>query len=147
MVLKFLGITKKSKYFLEADPLPPNGAEPNSKKAEPTTPESIKTKSAQPEPASAEVKSTPAQAVVAEPSTSVSKPEAKSKSSKTKSKAAPAPDVETAPMAKSVETTLAPQVSPVFAADNRLTNSTPRRRPGPSLDGFRTMARQVTPQK
>jgi hypothetical protein len=162
MVFKFLGLGgKKKEFFLEADPQAAD-AKPESKgvgqpevakaKAEAKPAAKLEAK-AKPEAKAAPVEAkSAAPAAPATPVAAVGQPEAAaSKKGKTSIKsrkkgkdAAPAaanvdptPKVDPTPVAK------APAAPATFAASNLLINSTSRRRPGPSLDKFKTMARDM----
>jgi hypothetical protein len=154
MVLKFLGLGKKSEYFLEAEPASPNGSEP------PAKPEAKEKEPAKPKEDVAEAKSTEAEkpeqvkAVVIEtvPESSPKAAEAEAPAAEAKSKKAKkvkasseSKTVEAVPEKKTVTPSItksAPQ-STNFATDHLMPSNTPRRRPGPSLDMFKEMARQV----
>ena len=153
MVLKFLGLGKKSEYFLEAEPASPNGSEPaakpEAKEKAPVKPEAKEV--AAPKPAEADQPKS-VEAVVIEtvpesaPKASES-PEAGAKSKKTKKQAkkTEAKGVEVTPVKETVTASITkpePQATN-FATDHLLPTNTPRRRPGPSLDMFKDMARQV----
>jgi len=145
MVLKFLGIGKKSEFFLEA---PPADSQPAAK-TDAATP-------AAPEPSHVDAKAVlaPVAEKISEATSKVS--EATSKAKKTlkevnvekkpkadkggseKNGAAP-----TAPAAP------APKPEPTLTnfATTLQVNNTPRRRPGPSLNMFKDMAKQVNSRK
>ncbi|NJO79304.1 MAG: hypothetical protein HC827_12790 [Cyanobacteria bacterium RM1_2_2] len=142
MVLKFLGKGKRSEYFLEAPPST-NGAEP------PKTSEAKAADAPAPLEAVGEAVASAKELVsngaaeVAEATKTKAKKFKKSKSAETKESASAAPSATvTAPIAP------APQPEPVnFATDHLMPANMPRRRPGPSLDTFRSMAKDVTPRK
>ncbi|MBF2072272.1 MAG: hypothetical protein IGS50_00695 [Synechococcales cyanobacterium C42_A2020_086] len=154
MVLKFLGLGKKSEYFLEAPPTETNGAQPPAQaEPAPATPEHIQMEApasapAQSEaPAVAPVEAAEAAATPTEtPTEAPAKPKAK-KLKKTKSAEAAAPATEAAPAPKAAPVAPQPEPAKTFATDFLLPSNTPRRRPGPSLDMFRTMAKDVKPRK
>lgn len=126
MVFKFLGLGKKSEFFLEAEP---QSTENGSKSPE--------TKSAKAEatPTHVETKEVPV-AKVAKPEATPTQPTAKSTKANKPAKETVAP----APVAK----TAAPKAEATnFATDYLIPNNTPRRRPGPSLDMYKDMARQM----
>ena len=164
MVLKFLGIGKKSGFFLEAPPADSQSAA----KANPAT-ESIKP--AAPEQTHVEVK-----AVLTPTVEQISKGISSETPSKVETKDILAPAVEQISKATSkVKKTLkevnaekkakadkggadkneakstAPAPKPEPTVTNFATtlqvNNTPRRRPGPSLDIFKDMAKQVNSRK
>jgi hypothetical protein len=154
MVFKFLGLGgKKKEFFLEADPQAAD-AKPESKGV--GQPEVAKAKAEAKPAAKPEAKAAPVEtkaAAPAAPVAAVGQPEAAAakttgktsiKSRKKGKDAAPAaakadptPRVDPIPAAK------APAAPVTFAASNLLINSTSRRRPGPSLDKFKTMARDI----
>lgn len=154
MVLKFLGLGKKSEYFLEAQPASPNGSEPPAKpeaKEEPAEPkkdvaEATSTEAEKPEEVKAVVvetvpESSPQAATANEAPTAEAKPKKAKKAQKPSEPKA----VEVVPEKKTVTASIAksaPQ-STNFATDHLMPSNTPRRRPGPSLDMFKEMARQV----
>ncbi|WP_416675071.1 hypothetical protein [Egbenema bharatensis] len=160
MVLKFLGLGKKSEYFLEAEPESPNGSKPAPQPAASETkaaPEPVEPESqAAQDVAAAQLTDaeTPdsVEAVVVE-TVPKSAPEAseagaepkKAKAKKTKVKKSETKAVEAEPVKETVTASIAqsaPQTKN-FATEHLLPNNTPRRRPGPSLDMFKEMARQV----
>lgn len=139
MVLKLLGLGKKSEYFLEAPPAN-NGAEP-AKAAEPT-PAPVKE-----EPPKA-VAEAPAQPEVV--ANAVEKPaEAAPKTKKMKATKSASPEAKPAPAPAAVKPAAKPAAPEVknFATDGLMPLSAPRRRPGPSLNPFKDMAKDVTPRK
>lgn len=147
MVLKFLGIGKKSEYFLEAEPLSSNGSEPAQKaedsaktEAEPAKPEPAPSPETPPSAATG----TPAPAASAK-ATATATEQSKNpfKSSKDKKAKQTAPKAEPAATAPTPETNSKPQTPATFATNHLMPGNTPRRRPGPSLDPFKDMARQV----
>jgi hypothetical protein len=152
MVFKFLGIGKKSKFVLEA---PPIGSEPADQAAEPTQAKVV----AAPEPSHTEAK-VAAPAVEKngkKPATSGKtlkevNAEKRAKAENVKAKADPKAakvDPKVDPKAVPEVAVPAPKVEPVltnFATTMQL-NSTPRRRPGPSLNVFKDMAKQVNTKK
>jgi hypothetical protein len=144
MVLKFLGIGKKSEFVLEAPPVDsPADSQPaaKAKPAEPAKPAA--------EPAHAEAIAAPAEKNGKKPGISGKtlkeakaekrakaekvQPDKKANAEKTEVKAAPP-----APKAEPVITNFATTLQP---------NVTPRRRPGPSMNMFKDMAKQVNPKK
>lgn len=141
MVLKFLK-GKKSEYFLEAPPST-NGAESD------TTPAPLKavsealapTKEILSSNGAAEATKAKTKTIKKSKSAEAKSAEAKSTEAKESAPAAPSPVV-----AKPVAS---PQPEPVtnFATDHLMPLNMPRRRPGPSLDTFRNMAKDVTPRK
>lgn len=143
MVLKFLGKGKKSEYFLEAPPST-NGAEPpkapEAKAADAPAP--LKAVSEALAPAKELVSNGAAEAV--EATKTQTKKIKKSKSTEAKESAPAAPAPAAVKPAASV-----PQPEPVknFATDHLMPPNMPRRRPGPSLDMYRNMAKDVTPKK
>lgn len=140
MVLKFLGIGKKSEFFLEA---PPADSQPAAK-TDAATP-------AAPEPSHVDAKAVlaPVAEKISEATSKVS--EATSKAKKTlkevnvekKAKAEKNGAAPTAPAAP------APKPEPTLTnfATTLQVNNTPRRRPGPSLNMFKDMAKQVNSRK
>jgi hypothetical protein len=153
MVLKFLGLGKKSEYFLEAEPLSTNGAEATpsagSAKAqsEPAKTESVKTEPAQDaeaesdKPQPVKLVETLAQTASAAVTNGSAPAEAKATKSKKTKKTKKEPAEASTPAPKGVSAPK-PAVS-TFATDHLLPTNTPRRRPGPSLDLFRNMAKDV----
>lgn len=149
MVFKFLGLQKKSEYFMEAEPAEKNGSQaPTETKS--THTESVKPTEAKP----AESKATPTKADAA-PSAKISAPADAAKSAAAEVKKAaksakksvskgdepgPVPEIPPAPMPK-VESL--PEAPATFAPNYLMPSNTPRRRPGPSLGMFKDMARQV----
>ncbi|MBW4662120.1 MAG: hypothetical protein KME15_25990 [Drouetiella hepatica Uher 2000/2452] len=134
MILKRLGIGKKSEYFLEAEPLSSEEIQAH------TEAEAVK----------------PAAAVLAEPVPELSPREAKSVEPKQKkSKKSKAGDSAASPSAAAEpKAAPAPKAAPKpepavvnFATDYLMQANTPRRRPGPSLNMFKDMAKQVNPRK
>jgi len=129
MILKRLGIGKKSEYFLEAEPLSSDEMKAH------TAPDAV---------------SVPVEPPVVSESPTVEPKQKKSKKAKADESAAPssatpAPQAAPKPASKPVSK---PEPTPVnFATDYLLQTNTPRRRPGPSLDRFKTMAKQINPQK
>jgi hypothetical protein len=142
MVLKFLGIGKKSEFVLEA---PPADSQPAAKAkpaaAEPSHTEAVAAPAVEkngkaPSTSGKTLKEANAEKrAKAEKQTAVDKGEAKAAPAAAK---APAPAPAPAPKAEPAK--------PNFATTLQL-NSTPRRRPGPSLDMFKNMAKQVSPRK
>ena len=161
MVLKFLGLGKKSEYFLEAEPQPSNGSEPTAKVESPKTkpaPEAkakAKTEEAKSEDAkssastkvaAAATEATAAAAKATEAlATKVTQATKSKKATKPEAKQETAPEKVATPVVK-VNTPTKPATA-TFASDNLLPTNTPRRRPGPSLDMFKEMARQVNTRK
>jgi hypothetical protein len=142
MVLKFLGKGKKSEYFLEAPPST-NGAEP------PKAPEAKAVDAPAPLEAVSEAVASAKEMVsngaveVAEATKTKAKKFKKSKSAETKESTPAASSAAVAQPAVA-----APQPEPVnFATDHLMPANMPRRRPGPSMDMFRNMAKDVTPRK
>jgi hypothetical protein len=160
MVLKFLGLGKKKEYFLEAEPESPNGSQPAAKSEAAETkaePKPIKPESQEAQEVAAaqltDAETPDSVAAVVVETVPKSAPEAsqpgeepkKAKAKKTKVKKSEAKTVEAEPVKKTVTASIAqsePQVKN-FATEHLLPNNTPRRRPGPSLDMFKEMARQV----
>lgn len=149
MVLKFLGLGKKSEYFLEAEPLSSNGAEAPAPEAASTQAKPAKAdhvEVAQPAAPvlqavnSAEVSVPDALEVTANGAAPAAQPKRAKKLKKT---AAEKPAAEAEPPAPKAVEPIPEPVSTTFASDYLLPRNTPRRRPGPSLDGFRNLARQV----
>lgn len=144
MILKRLGIGKKSEYFLEAEPL---SAEDHAKPAADPAAPKIEAKA---EPAKAKAKETEltAKAAAKAPET----PELTAKAAEPnqkKFKKVKTAEPEVAPKAVAPKAA-APAPAPAtvnFATDYLMTANTPRRRPGPSLDMFKDMAKQVGPRK
>lgn len=137
MILKRLGIGKKSEYFLEAPPLSPNESGVDSKKA---VSKSTKTESTPAGITPADVKA----AEVAEapvPSEVAAKP-AVTASSDPKKKAAKAATKQVAAVSPVTE-----PITVNFATEYLIPKNTPRRRPGPSLDMFKDMAKQMNFRK
>lgn len=156
MVFKFLSKGKKSEYFLEA-PSDTNGATatPAAKVAEAKKAVEKTLAEAQ---KSAEAKVDQLQETVAKVADAVedkvaavteSKSEPTKSTAKTKKmKTAKAAKPEAKPITATVKA--APKAEPVknFATNFLMPNSaTPRRRPGPSMDAFRSMAKDVTPRR
>lgn len=137
MVLKLLGIGKKSEYFLEAPPSS-NGA--SSGKAPAPAEEPVKPAEAAPAPAAPEATTNGSAAPAAAPAQPAAKKVKKTKT-EAPSAAAPAQPVAAQPVAKA-----APEIKN-FATNGLMPMNTPRRRPGPSLAMFKDMARDVTPRK
>jgi outer membrane biosynthesis protein TonB len=136
MVLKFLGI-KKTEYFLEAEPQSPNGSEPATKEQSQEEPVAKPT----PDPVEAEAPPTPAANKVTEPAKTA---KAKTKKEKKAKSETPAVEViETTPQEAKAEIASLPASSTNFATDHLIPVNTPRRRPGPSLDLYKDMARQM----
>jgi hypothetical protein len=138
MVLKFLGIGKKSGFFLEA---PPADSQPAAK-ANPVKP-------AAPEPSHVDVKDAlaPVADKISEATSKVRKTlkevniekNAKlDKGGSEKKGAEPATPAIPAPKPQPTLTNFATTIQ---------ANNTPRRRPGPSLDVFKDMAKQVNSGK
>lgn len=168
MVFKFLGKGKKTEYFLEAPPAN-NGADSLAKmthkvaevadKVADTVTDKVAEVAKVADKVADEVveKVTDVVAKVPSPSEAAKAVESaaadakakakKFKKTKAKDEKAAKP-VETAPSVQAVAMS-APQPEPVknFATDFLMPASTPRRRPGPSLDMFRDMAKDVTPRK
>jgi len=138
MVLKFLGIGKKSEFFLEA---PPADSQPAAK--------TEAAKPAAPEPSHVDAK-----AVLAPVAEKIS--EATSKVKKTlkevnveKKAKAEKGGAEKNGAAPTAPATPAPKPEPTLTnfATTLQVNNTPRRRPGPSLNMFKDMAKQVNSRK
>ncbi|MCY7284453.1 MAG: hypothetical protein LH679_13685 [Cyanobacteria bacterium CAN_BIN43] len=138
MVLKFLGIGKKSEFFLEA---PPADSQP-----------AAKTEAAN--PAAPEPSHVDAKAVLAPVAEKIS--EATSKVKKTlkevnveKKAKAEKGGAEKNGAAPTAPATPAPKPEPTLTnfATTLQVNNTPRRRPGPSLNMFKDMAKQVNSRK
>jgi hypothetical protein len=142
MVLKFLGIGKKSEFVLEA---PPADSQP----AAQAKPANEPAKPAAPEPSHVDAK-----AVLAPAVDQISKATSKAKKTlkeanaekKTKAKKGEAQESGAKPAAPAIP---APKAEPTLTnfATKLQVNNTPRRRPGPSLDIFKTMAKQVNSRK
>ncbi|HEY9627269.1 MAG TPA: hypothetical protein V6C84_08200 [Coleofasciculaceae cyanobacterium] len=132
MILKRLGIGKKSEYFLEAEPLSADETKAHTEAKVAAVP-------AKAPDAPAEVKPAEAKPVEAKPAEAKQKKLKKTKAAEEPAASAPAPKAAPAPKP-------APTVVN-FATDYLLTIGTPRRRPGPSLDSFKDMAKQVNPRK
>ncbi|WAL60311.1 hypothetical protein [Thermocoleostomius sinensis] len=157
MVLKFLGLGKKSEYFLEAEPQPSNGSEPataekpKTESVATTTPEAVKDAvSSTLETAASEAKSaleaaaavaTSATEAVASKATKTTKKSKKSQKAKVESVTVEID--ETTQAEAKAEIKAIPASSNTFATDHLIPKNTPRRRPGPSLDMFKDMARQM----
>lgn len=137
MVLKLLGLGKKSEYFLEAPPAT-NGAEP--KKADEPAPTPVKVE-APPKAEAADAQPVAAAENKAEAEPKVKKMKAV-KSASPEAKSAPTPTVTAQPATKPAAVEMKN-----FATDGLMPMSMPRRRPGPSLDPFKDMARNVNPRK
>jgi hypothetical protein len=144
MVLKFLGIGKKSEFVLEA---PPADSQPAAKAkpaaAEPSHTEAVAAPAVE---SNGKAPSTPAQGTdkgAGKTSGKTLKEVNAEKKAKAEQKATP--EVKAAPAAK-VPAPQAEPAKPNFATTLQL-NNTPRRRPGPSLDMFKDMAKQVGPRK
>ena len=134
MILKRLGIGKKSEYFLEAEPL-------SSEEMKAHTETEV---------------AKPAALVVAEPVPELSPRVAKSvepkqkkfKKTKADDSAAPSGAVDEPKVAPAPKAAPKPEPAVVnFATDYLMQANTPRRRPGPSLNMFKDMAKQVNPRK
>jgi hypothetical protein len=141
MVLKFLGIGKKSEFFMEA---PPADSEPAAK-AKPAAPEPSHRESAAPGVESnGKTASKPGKASKTLKEANAEKKAQKEAKTGGEAKAEPAQaKSEVKPVAAAPAP--APKAEPVltnFATTLQL-NSTPRRRPGPSLNGFKEMAKKV----
>ncbi|HEY9639363.1 MAG TPA: hypothetical protein V6C57_02705 [Coleofasciculaceae cyanobacterium] len=135
MILKRLGIGKKSEYFLEAPPLSQDESQVNAKKVDP-----------QPKPESTAAGITPADVKAAQIAEAPAAAESASSQKKSKQAKAAVDQPKTAVAPKAA----APKVEPAtanFATDYLIPKDTPRRRPGPSLDMFKDMAKQVNPRK
>jgi hypothetical protein len=160
MILRRLGIGKKSEYFLEAKP----DASGDAKKPEAKAPEAKKPEAKAPEPkqeaqpeakAAAPIDPKAVEAALAVEGTTngaapapAPAPAPPAKQKKMKQAKAPAP-VAPAPAAvvPAPKPVVAKPATANFATEYLLPSGTPRRRPGPSLDGFKTMARQVSPRR
>ncbi|GAB4466205.1 MAG: hypothetical protein OHK0037_21690 [Elainellaceae cyanobacterium] len=123
---KLLGLGKSSEYFLEAEP---------SNSAAPAAPAAVASPKA------------PAAAAAPVAAVAVAEPPATDVTTNGKAPAAVAPVPSPAPAAKPVAEA-APAAEQTFAPNFVLMNSNRggRRRPGPSLNPFLDMARQVRPQ-
>jgi hypothetical protein len=134
MILKRLGIGKKSEYFLEAEPLSPDEMKAH-------------TESVASAPVKTAVPVVVSESSAAEPSPETIKP---AKTTQKKVKKAKAEDSAALSSAPSVPKP-APKPEPIvvnFATNYLLQQTnTPRRRPGPSLDMFKDMAKQVNSRK
>jgi hypothetical protein len=159
MVFKFLSKGKKSEYFLEAPPAT-NGAEPIAKVANKVAEVANKVTDKAAEMAHQVVDQVTDKATEAAPAAkpeptakAVVKAEPKAKKiKKTKSADAKAatPSVDGQAVGdKSVAAKPASTPEPVknFATDYLMPTNTPRRRPGPSLEMFKNMAKDVTPRR
>lgn len=149
MVLKLFGLNKKSEYFLEAEPLSKNGSEPAAK-AEPAE----STPAAAPVSESAEVPTVKDTSAAEAPAPEVPEPTANAAATASapaqpkakKMKKAPAAAEAAPPAAQPAAAKAAPVAQPTvktFATDYLIPQNTPRRRPGPSMEIFRTMAKEV----
>lgn len=132
---KLFGLNKKSDYYLELDEAKGNGSAPPKAEPKPEAPKAEKVKAPE-----------------------ASKVEAPKAEKKTKKTAKKAPQAEKAPAAPAaVPSQPAPEPPPLnqglsptpagmtFATDYLLPKATPsRRRPGPSMNMFKDMARQVS---
>ncbi|NJR40824.1 MAG: hypothetical protein HC781_20785 [Leptolyngbyaceae cyanobacterium CSU_1_4] len=140
MVLKFLGIGKKSEFVLEA---PPADSQPAAKPAT----ESAKSAAAEPSHVDVKAALVPAVEQISKATTKVKKTlkevniEKQAKAEKGK--------VETNGSEPSDPAKPAPKPEPTLTnfATTLQVNNTPRRRPGPSLNPFKDMAKQVNPRK
>ncbi|MBI4782441.1 MAG: hypothetical protein HY785_14160 [Oscillatoriophycideae cyanobacterium NC_groundwater_1537_Pr4_S-0.65um_50_18] len=141
MILKRLGIGKKSEYFLEAEPLSADETKAHTEAKVAAVPAKAPDAPAADAPAAAV--STPAKAkpTEAKPAEAKQKKLKKTKAADEPKASAPAPAPKAAPAPKPEPTVVN------FATDYLLTIGTPRRRPGPSLDSFKDMAKQVNPRK
>jgi hypothetical protein len=156
MVLKFLGIGKKSEFVLEAPPAEPQPAAKAKPATEPAKPaaKAEPTKPAAPEPSHVDAKD-----VLAPVTDQISKATSKVKktlkevNAEKKAKAEKAKAEKGATEKNGAEPTdpviPAPKPEPTLTnfATTLQANNTPRRRPGPSLDMFKDMAKQVNPRK
>lgn len=151
MFLKRLGIgkgegKKKSGYFLEA-PEAAKEALSDAKAALEKPAEALKAVAEKPAEAFKAVKEalTPTPEVTANGAAEAAPKEKKFKKTKSKSDDAPqaAP---VAPAPKAMPAPAAPATAN-FATEHLLPKNTPRRRPGPSLDMFKDMAKQVSPRR
>jgi hypothetical protein len=154
MVLKFLGIGKKSGFFLEAPPAdaqPTAKAKPATELAKPTAEIEADKLAAALEPSHLDAKAVLAPAVeqISKATSKVKKTlkeanaEKKAKTEKSGTKAEKSgaePKVPEVPAAK-------PEPTLTNFATTLQANNTPRRRPGPSLDVFKNMAKQVNSRK
>jgi hypothetical protein len=157
MVLKFLGIGKKSEFVLEAPPADSQPAAKAKPAAEPAHTEAVAAPAVEnngkaPAPAKEAVKAavkTSGKTLKEANAEKKAKAEKKAAEKKvTPDKKAATPDkveVKAAPAAPAPAPKAEP-AKPNFATTMQL-NSTPRRRPGPSLDMFKDMAKQVGPRK
>jgi hypothetical protein len=141
MVLKFLGIgKKKSEYFLEAPPADTNAADtkPAAKEqhVEPVEP-------AQPAADAAAATGKKEKKTLRE-ANAEKKAKAEAQSAPSNGKAPAKPEVKAAP-ASTPEVKADPMLTN-FATNFQVSN-TPRRRPGPSLNGFKDMAKQVNTRR
>lgn len=142
MVLKFLGLGKKSEYFVEAEPSSTNGSEPPkaTSAAEVKAPEAADTENSNavvPAPQAAAANSNAAgnsKKVKAENTAG------NSRKVKTEAETASVAATPTAPISSA--TPSQPAVKN-FATDHLMPMPTSRRRPGPSLNPFKDMAKQV----
>ncbi|MCU0526459.1 MAG: hypothetical protein MUF72_16730 [Elainella sp. Prado103] len=149
MVLKLLGLGKKSEYFLEAPPAA-NGAESTGaekvKEVAKVVEQAVEKTVEKVVDTAEKVADTAADAVEAiKPAETASVKASAKKMKKSKVAEAEKPAPAPAPVVKS-----APAPAPTvtnFATDGLMPMNMPRRRPGPSLNMFKDMARDVTPRK
>jgi len=147
MVLKFLGIGKKSGFFLEAPPAdaqPTAKAKPATELAKPTAEIEADKLAAALEPSHLDAKAVLAPAVeqISKATSKVKKTlkEANAEKKAKTEKSGAEPKVPEVPAAK-------PEPTLTNFATTLQANNTPRRRPGPSLDVFKNMAKQVNSRK
>jgi hypothetical protein len=151
MVLKFLGIGKKSEFVLEA---PPAESQPAAKAKPATEPAKPAAKAEPAKPAAPESSHVDAKAVLTPVTDQISKATSKVKKTlkevnaekKAKAEKGGAEKNGAEPTAPVIPT---PKPEPTLTnfATTLQANNTPRRRPGPSLDMFKDMAKQVNPRK
>lgn len=162
MVFKFLSKGKKSEFFMEAEPLSheanPAAKLAEAKKAVETAVEATVTEAKKVAEAKVDdLKDTVAKvADVIEDQVEKSVAQvgkagkaAKPESAKTKKikQAKAEAKSEVKPEAKANQVQAAPAPTPNFATDFLMPSATPRRRPGPSMNMFRDMVKDVTPRK
>lgn len=156
MFLKRLGIgkgegKKKSGFFLEA-PEAAKEALSDAKAALEKPTEALKAAAEKPAEAFKAVKEalTPTPEVTANGAAEAAPKEKKFKKTKSKSDDAPQAAASQAapvvPAPKAMPAPAAPATA-TFASEHLLPKNTPRRRPGPSLDMFKDMAKQVSPRR
>ncbi len=148
MVLKFLGIGKKSGFFLEA---PPADSQPAATKPA-TKVESVKAAAAELTHVDAKAVLAPVTEKISEATSKVKKTlkeatvEKKAKAEKANVEKGGAEKNGAGPATPAIPTSK-PEPTLTNFATTLQANNTPRRRPGPSLDIFKNMAKQVSPRK